>query len=424
VSRRKKKTSSQEANRQWIEERRAKLEKAEAVRQDAVQREARLRAAFARPASSTARLIERVLVGEPQGRRTDRLALFLRILEERAPRLLTNDTAPALKRMAAFDWVQSPSDWQPLGKGRDTLFRSLAEHLFARFRMPPMLWTAFFDEESGPTLARIAVHVGAGHSLYDAVGLGLLPVPLTRRMCHELLADPGEATFLAAIRRVQVRAVGGTSGLGKAWMGTRAGGRLHDRASEEFWLDVLAWFAKNPLPHADVTPLTDYIEGRRAATGSFSMKGRTATALTRDMRAWHEHLARQEAIHGRRFEPSGFDSMDVARARRDAGGREIRETWHFREVLDSKTLAGEGRAMGHCVYSYAWRVEKGECSIWTLTLEDETGHWRMLTIEVRNALRRVVQARGRFNRQPEARELPPLREWVGHNNLEISSDCL
>ena len=89
----------------------------------------------------------------------------------------------------------------------------------------------------------------------------------------------------------------------------------------------------------------------------------------------------------------------------------------MREILDSKALLDEGRVMRHCVYSYAARIAKGDCAIWTLTLEDDAGHWRRLTVEVRPSLRAIVQARGRFNRMPEARDMVALNVWAGRNNL-------
>ena len=75
--------------------------------------------------------------------------------------------------------------------------------------------------------------------------------------------------------------------------------------------------------------------------------------------------------------------------------------------------------MGHCVFSYVRPIESGECSIWTLTLEDNTGHWRRLTIEVRPALRQIVQARGRFNRLPEPRDVLALEAWASRNKLQV-----
>jgi hypothetical protein len=316
--------------------------------------------------------------------------------------------------------VRPPSTWQPSGKSPDRLFRSLAEHVLARYRMPPFLWSAFMADVDAPVLARVAAHVGAGGSLYQAVKSGLMPVPLTRSMCHDLLSRGGEARFLDAVRRVQVKAVGGDGRLFRVWIATHAGRGLHPRVGEEFWQTVLAWFGANPmLPQAEVAPLVDYIEHQRAEVPDFSIKGRSVLAMIRGMQQWHGQLAKEKAISGRTFAPSGLQPMDIDRSRRVRDNRVI-EIWHVREILDSKALADEGRVMRHCVYSYVRRIESGECSIWTLTLEDNTGHWRRLTIEARPSVRQVVQARGRFNRLPEPRDLLALEAWASHNKLQVS----
>jgi PcfJ-like protein len=96
--------------------------------------------------------------------------------------------------------------------------------------------------------------------------------------------------------------------------------------------------------------------------------------------------------------------------------------WRVGEVLSSKDPLAEGRRMGHCVYSYARSIESGQTSIWSMTLENglgSTGTWAMLTIEVRNELGRVVQARGRFNRLASTAEHQILMRWAGLNGLQV-----
>jgi hypothetical protein len=184
---------------------------------------------------------------------------------------------------------------------------------------------------------------------------------------------------------------------------------------------VLVWLAANPmLPHHEIGPLVDYVEHRRGETPGFSMKSRSARALLRGMRAWHGQLAREQRGLDRVFQPSGLLPMDLDRSRRDRLGNPIVEVWHVREVLDARTLADEGRAMGHCVYSYGRAIESGQCAIWTLTLRDDTGHWRRLTIEVRRPLRQIVQARGRFNARAEPRDLLVLEAWAARNALSVA----
>jgi len=401
-----------------MEERRARRERARAVRRERAAREVSLRAALARrPASAAELAVGRVLAATGGDRSQYRE--LLQVVVDRAPRLIEDEALAAFERMADAPWARPVSTWRVSARGRDALFRSLAEHLFACFPMPAHLWTAFVGE-AAPLLAPVAVYVASGGSLYDTVRSGAMPVPLTRRMCHDVLSQRGESTFLGAIRRAQVRAAGGTLGLSQTWTQTQIGRRLHDRPGEEFWRDVLAWLCRNPTEsNAAVGPLLDYIAHRRGEDAGFSMKGRTLPAVLRSMREWHTDLARDRVIHGVRFTPSGLQPMTLDRSRRDGAGNHVKEIWHLREILDSKSLFDEGRVMRHCVYSYVHQIEKGHGAIWTLTLEDDTGHWRRLTIEVCPLQRRIVQARGRSNRPPEARDMIALRAWAGRNNLTL-----
>lgn len=414
-------SASRESRRLWVEARRERRRQQEERQREAKAREAALRSALARPPDSPVRAVERLLAEEPEGPRAHKLHELLGLLADRAPRLVGTNTLAALKLMADADWVRPPSTWLPSGKSEGRLFRSLAEHVLARYAMPPFLWSAFLANEDAAALAPIAIHVGAGGSLYQAVRSGLMPVPLTRSMCHELLSRGVGACFLDAVRRVQVKAAGGDARLFRAWVATRAGRRLHTRADEEFWQTVLVWFCANPmLPQGEVAPLVDYIEHRRGEAPDFSIKGRSVLAMMRGMHQWHAQLAKEKAAAGRTFTRSGLEPMDLDWSRRDRRGNHLVEIWHFREILDSKTLAEEGRVMSHCVYAYARRIETGECSIWTLTREDNAGHWRRLTIEVRPSLRQIVQARGRFNRLPEPRDMMALNAWATRNKLQVS----
>lgn len=68
--------------------------------------------------------------------------------------------------------------------------------------------------------------------------------------------------------------------------------------------------------------------------------------------------------------------------------------------------------MGHCVGSYARSCASGLVSIWTLRVSDVSGpDTRLLTLEVANHGRRIVQARRKFNKMPDPKELSVLGRW-------------
>jgi hypothetical protein len=330
----------------------------------------------------------------------------------RAPRLFEDIRwAEALRRLAEQPFVRRVQDWEPRGKGRDALFRSLAAHLLATVPVPAIVWSAFHDEHAG-ALVPLAVNVARGGSLFDWAKT--FAIPLTRRMCHELLAMPADVALFDSIRRVQARVAGATPRFFDAWRATRYAQRIGTPEEERFWYSVVEWFAKAPLLDAEhVGPLCDYVDHRRRESDAFSMSGRAPLAMIRAMHAWHGELAVDRSANACIFPKSGFT---------DFLHRAANETWSIREILTSRALAHEGRRMRHCVYSYAASIKRGGTSIWSVQMDDGLGvndNLHVATLEVDNARRRLVQARGPCNRAITSRDLTIVRLWAGANNLSL-----
>ena len=77
--------------------------------------------------------------------------------------------------------------------------------------------------------------------------------------------------------------------------------------------------------------------------------------------------------------------------------------WSIRELRSNRELAAEGKAMSHCVLSYAKSCRSGGMSIWSLGVRIGNGPRRqVLTIAAEPFARRVTQIRGRYNALPGA----------------------
>ena len=154
------------------------------------------------------------------------------------------------------------------------------------------------------------------------------------------------------------------------------------------------------------------------------MTGRSAQATVAAMKAWHGALADVKAeVPDTVFRSSGYADAEILDSRPDGRGEEIRETWRIKEVITACALAEEGKRMRHCVYSYAWRIERGDTSIWSVEMEDDDSAGRptrMVTVEVRNDLKSVVQVRGRSNRRMTAKEHRVVTKWAGLNDLQLA----
>jgi hypothetical protein len=153
------------------------------------------------------------------------------------------------------------------------------------------------------------------------------------------------------------------------------------------------------------------------------MKGRTATALVRLTEEWHRDLVKEKRP------PKEWSQLGVAdfRLLRGIAGEEV---WTVHELLSSKELHQEGKYMSNCVATYASSCASGACSIWSLRKRtfQSAGAVRIMTIELTNKSREIVQVRGRFNVTPNCATASEdlkaaveiLRQWAERAGLSLS----
>lgn len=343
-----------------------------------------------------------------------------------APKLMDESYREGMIALAEdATWVRPIQEWKPDGKAADRQMRSLVKYLLVQFPLPEFLYSVFTGGFVGDAVAvKVFVHLAQGGSLHKATkGVApILPVPLTKRMCHLFMQSTTKLNFVSAVRHAQVETYGGERRTAEAICRARQTGRDTLTGNEEFWATVIQWtcnqgmLAPSQIPH-----IYDWIEHARnealRARTLFSMKGRTAVSVVRAMDEWHGQLALDRRVHGCVFEPSGLDGGSYERkARICPGSPEHIEQWTIREILTSRELAEEGRRLHHCVATYGRDIENKRCSMWSLQVDGT----RTLTIEVITRRRSVVQVAGRWNRNPTALELNFVRRWVATNNLTMS----
>ena len=255
------------------------------------------------------------------------------------------------------------------------------------------------------------VHVGTGGNIRKAD----IPLTLTKKMAHLFLQSPADYAIYEAFRRGQILGLGGGEPLVRAVNATRLGASF-DR--EAFWCKVVHFFVNNPMLDPDeVGPIVDYIHNQKYAPReevvdgevvrlppeqpNFSIKGRSAVKLLRQVEMWHRQLARQNRLPAKVWAPSGFNALDWTET--DGYGN-ARDRWTITELVTAKALSEEGRKMHHCVGSYANNCKNGRTSIWSMqvtTPERETH--RVMTIAVQNGSRSITQARGKCNARPNGK---------------------
>jgi hypothetical protein len=358
-------------------------------------------------------------------------ALLRCLCRHRSPMLAEETLVKGVGRLAVYrrNWLRNPTDWRPRSYNACRQFSSLLRHLLARYDVPLFFDRAWLDASRNfETHRKWFIHIATGNNLRTAQGL---PFPLTKAMAHHALRAPDDSEILHALRFGQVLALGGDRRLAAAVIGSRLGRAPH--SDEAFWLGLIRLFATATMADpAEFGPVVDYLwaqkfqpEPARIVNGqvrpgeipqpNLSLKGRTIESLVRQTRQWHRALARVRGgvlLEWPTSLPGPFERVEGA-----DGNRQL---WRLEELTSSRALIAEGRAMRHCVASYATSCAEGRCAIFSLTRDIGQGIERGLTIEVWLPRRQIVQARGRFNAPADALDQRIVKIWAQQVGLEIA----
>ncbi|HEX5272806.1 MAG TPA: PcfJ domain-containing protein [Gemmataceae bacterium] len=327
------------------------------------------------------------------------------------------------------DWLRPAESWRPAERNPWPQFSSLAQHLLARYPVPPFMATVWFDLPPGARLPQHEwyKHLGRGENIRTAG----LPLRLTRAMAHLFTQAPHHYSAVAAVRWAQVRGLGGDERLARAVVGTRLGRVL---GNEEFWEGVLLFFINHPaLDLAGVGPVVDFLQHQKfewkegvSPQGVFgrlppprpgyTMKGRTVASLLRQVEEWYRELGREANEPTVSWRPAPFNEFRLVQGEEGLGNMRV---WTITEILTSRALLLEGRAMRHCVASYTGDCVRRQTSIWSMQVETHRGRNRSLTIEVDISKRTIRQVRGKCNRLPSANERALVGRWAAQEGLAV-----
>lgn len=330
--------------------------------------------------------------------------------------------------------VREPSSWRPRLKTRDgaRLRLAAARHLFALYPVPAHLEAIWLDEmeldrhEVGLRKSWYAT-VARGSSLYKAGA----DQWLSRREVHVFLNPPGDLSFDEALWQAVARSY--TDNVGLALRIARSKIARASRQQFAFWREVARFFCGEPATLEEIDDLCDYLAARRDANVGYSLKGRTLVSLQRQMREWHRDLAavaRIEAARRRAFRAGSKGQEDTGRwqgsplidwswqpTAKEARSR--REEYVMTQLVTAAELVAEGRAMHHCVSTYARECLAGQASIWSLRRRNAGRFERLLTIEL-DRLNRVVQVRGFANRVATPEERQVVGRWAKARGVLLS----
>ncbi len=313
--------------------------------------------------------------------------------------------------------IRNVEDWTPKSHNRSRQLSELVHYLYVQYPMP-----RFFDSAYTLKDARYMawfVHIAQGGSVRK---FKEMPIPMTAKMAHIFLQAPPQYSVVEALRYAQILAYGGDEYLAYAILGSRM---VHDFENNAFWETVLRFFINNPmLDKVEVLPLIDYIHHVKFEAQSipdFSMKGRTVTALLRQVTGWHNQINRLNRNSAFSYGDARWIPVPIDNFEYTEGTNEMkRKIYSIYQLTTAKALQTEGNALSHCVYSYTKSCMSGKTSIWSFA-EEIHGHvTRLLTLEMNNSERMIVQIRGKYNRYPTEQEMKVIDRWMTRVRIKLS----
>jgi hypothetical protein len=344
-----------------------------------------------------------LLIGAPETARVARYRRLLHHLLDVAPRLVHEGWFEPLWALSAAQWRTTGDAWRPKSRGQRAVFLELADLLVVRYSVPRFLYSSL-EHGPGPDgerLVRLFVALAQGSSLRREAK-ALIPAPLTRAMLNRFLQAPADTPVLHAIRDAQVHELGGGGGLVGAVRNSVLGARFvpHEHLMQE----AIGWLARHPAFSRNLVPeLVDFLLEQRHVRNEYRLVGRTPRSVTEQIRRWRREQ-RSVQDPSAVFPPSRVDLPRSA----DAG-------WTVQELGSGAQLLTEGRAMRHCVATYAGPCRTGRTAIFSL--QHRGG--RRLTVEVNLRRHAVVQARGVCNRRPDPEERAALSRWAAFAGLAL-----
>jgi hypothetical protein len=369
------------------------------------------------PGSMLVQLYEHCVAGRSVTERVHSRIFLVALAAKRTALLERPDMASALGILCTHYRyrLRELADWTPHRKNVHFQLESLVRHLFDQYGdVPPWVigaWTSTRTASLGLNLAELTVHLGRGRSLRSFPGL---PVPLTKRLEHEMRQAPAACTILEALRYAQLA---GREALD--WFGVVLDSRLGRNvvsADEVFWLSVVDFFRAAPMVDPrQFGPVCDWIHQKRSIgigteppQPGFSLKGRTMDSVLAQADTWQRQL-RRDSKSALPFTTS-WEGLPVADFV-DPDDNRVRIT----QLVNFGQLVQEGRALRHCVASYVKSCRSGRCGIFALTVEGLP----TLTLEV-NLNRMVVQIRGLQNRRIADKERIWVNRWLREARLVLS----
>jgi hypothetical protein len=322
-------------------------------------------------------------------------------------------------------WLRPIHAWHAPQASPFVQFRSLVEHLFARYAVPDFMALVWLRSRPDAVWLELFLHLGRGRSIRRFE----TPIRLTKLMARHFMLAPDDLSVEQALRWAQVRGLGGNATLARVIVHTSLGATTTD---EPFCESLVRFLIRNgPLSSDEVRQIIQFVHEQRFQPAEstwgfgggpeplqpdFTVRGQSLRSVRRHMAHWREEVIRMHPALVVRSDTI-WPATDIGPFRYDDGTR----LWTIEELLSGKALRIEGNIMRHCVATYIHACFRRRTSIWSLKAHRGECSRRALTIQVSPRTRSILQAKGPKDTAPDEHSWSILNRWAKQEGLAISS---
>lgn len=326
----------------------------------------------------------------------------IEIIRSAAEKYESTDFALRVLLYSPF-WVRNPRSWKSDGETH------LLEHLFAVRDTPAFLYEEWFREFNITSHKWLCwfILLAQGGSLKRAAKL--FDWKISGKFSHYLRKAPVGMSPLEACIFAEVKRLGGSR---------REVARIFrspefvvdpteisdDHLYSKFWQETILWLVNKRDEITDDEceqilswAMHEYTESKRGAGRRFSWKGRNARRTMERSREYRQQIETPWLEY--RWQSRGWDYV---------WEQSPQKIWSFHELTSSAELFREGKALDHCVASYAARCASGHSAVVSLRRSNSP----RVTIEINPKTLQIVQARGKNNREGDKEEKQIISRWV------------
>jgi hypothetical protein len=379
--------------------------------------------------------------------------VFSELIQKKCDKMLEDENV--FKKLISVSklkdyYIRDIKSWKRKTYNPERQFSSLVRHLFCKYEVPEFMNEAWegsvvlnknekYNLLGGKKFTPVISHriqwfldIGNGNNIRNSKDL---PISFTKKMAHLFLKAPSNFTINEAIRYAEIKSKGGDNRTVEIINETFLS---RDFNNNDFWSTIIDFFIQNPMiDSARIAPILDYIKFQKfdyrrefvdgrwielpPENPNFSIKGRNPNNILEQTEEWHERMnairrVNQLNSYSRRATPSNWKGLAYLNFKH-VEGTNNKTTYEIVQLLKYEELLNEGRAMNHCVASYAHSCYAGRCAIFSLRKFQNHNLERMVTIEVLND-GRIVQVRGKNNRRSEQQEDKIILRWATKEGLK------